>query len=86
MNYQAFSNDALLMMHHGTRGALAVDDELTKLGEEHRFQVRETSDWKKHADDLEAEMSRRGMIFDVIDWSAVQKVDCVLDRYRGSAA
>lgn len=79
MNYQAFSNDALLMMHHGTRGALAVDDELTKLGEEHRFRVRETSDWKKHADDLEAEMSRRGMIFDVIDWSAVQKVDCVLD-------
>ena len=31
--------------------------------------LRETPEWKMHAADLEAEMLRRGMIFDVIDWS-----------------
>jgi hypothetical protein len=70
MNYQAFTNDTLVMMHHGARGALAVDDELSKLGEEPRFKVRSTSDWKTHAADLETEMVRRGMTFEVIDWSA----------------
>jgi hypothetical protein len=31
-----------------------------------------TSEWKKHAADLEAEMLKRGMMFDVIDWSEDQ--------------
>jgi hypothetical protein len=69
MNYQAFTNDTLTMMYQGARGALAVDDALCELGKECRFRVRETPEWKKHAADLEAEMLRRGMIFDVIDWS-----------------
>ena len=72
MNYQAFTNDALLMMHHGARGALAVDDELNKLGQERRFRVRETPDWVEHASGLEAEMLRRGMSFDAIRWSEDQ--------------
>jgi hypothetical protein len=33
MNYQGFTNETLIMMYYGARGALAVDDELTKLGE-----------------------------------------------------
>jgi hypothetical protein len=68
MNYQAFTNDSLTMMYEGIRGALESDDELVALGEQPRFRVRETSDWKQHAADLEAEMIGRGMIFDVIDW------------------
>jgi hypothetical protein len=72
MNYQAFTNDSLTMMYEGIRGALAADDGLSGLGEETRFRVRETPDWKKHAADLEAEMLRRGMIFEVIDWSEDQ--------------
>ena len=72
MNYQAFTNDSLTMMYEGIRGALAADDGLRDLGEESRFRVRETPDWKKHAADLEAEMLRRGMIFEVIDWSKDQ--------------
>ena len=72
MNYQAFANDSLTMMYEGIRGALAADDGLRDLGEESRFRVRETPDWKKHAADLEAEMLRRGMIFEVIDWSEDQ--------------
>jgi hypothetical protein len=72
MNYQAFTNDSLTMMYEGIRGALASDDALVGLGEETRFRVRETPDWKKHAADLEAEMLRRGMLFEVINWDGGQ--------------
>jgi hypothetical protein len=47
------------MMYEGIRGALAADDELSKLGGEPRFRVRETPEWKTHAGALEAEMLRR---------------------------
>jgi hypothetical protein len=69
MDYDAFTNDSLAMMYFGARGALAADDELNRLGEEARFRVRETAEWKKHADALEAEMIRRGMVFERIEWS-----------------
>ena len=73
MNYPAFTNDSLTMMYEGIRGALASDDALSGLGEEARFRVRETPEWKQHAADLEAEMLSRGMIFEVIDWSETRE-------------
>lgn len=72
MNYQAFTNASLTMMYEGIRGALAADDALIGLGEEPRFRVRETPEWKTHASVLEAEMLRRGMFFEVIDWTGGQ--------------
>jgi hypothetical protein len=72
MNYQAFTNDSLTMMYEGVRGALAADEAMRGQGEDTRFRVRETPEWKKHAADLEAEMLKRGMMFDVIDWSEDQ--------------
>lgn len=69
MDYHAFTNDTLAMMYFGARGALAADDELARLGEEARFRVRETAEWKKHTAALEAEMLKRGMVFDLIEWS-----------------
>ena len=72
MNYQAFTNDSLTMMYEGIRGALASDDALSGLGEEPRFRVHETPEWKKHAADLESEMLKRGMVFEMIDWSENQ--------------
>ena len=72
MNYQAFTSDSLTMMYEGIRGALAADDELSGFDEEPRFRVRETAEWKKHAAELETEMLRRGMFFEVIDWSEDQ--------------
>jgi hypothetical protein len=48
MDYQAFTNDSLTMMYEAVRGALAADDALKRQGQETRFRVRETPDWKKH--------------------------------------
>jgi hypothetical protein len=72
MNYQAFTNDSLTMMYEAVRGALAADHALTRQGMETRFRARETHEWKLHAADLESEMLKRGMIFEVIDWSEDQ--------------
>ncbi len=69
MNYQAFTNDSLVMMYEAIRGALAADDALKKQGDEPRFRARETPEWKNHAADLEGEMLKRGMTFDPINWS-----------------
>jgi hypothetical protein len=56
-------------MHFCARGALAADDEMTLLGIEPRFRVRQTPAWSKHVADLEAEMLIRGMAFELIEWS-----------------
>ena len=68
MDYGAFTNDSIAMMYEAILGALAADDVLESQDQETRFRVRETPEWKKHAADLETEMLRRGMIFNVIDW------------------
>jgi hypothetical protein len=54
MNYGAFTNDSLTTMYEVVRGALDADDTLKARGEEIRFRVRETAEWKKHAADLGA--------------------------------
>jgi hypothetical protein len=41
---------------------------LTKATTATPFRVRETADWKNRAACLEAEMIKRGMPFEVIDW------------------
>jgi hypothetical protein len=66
MNYGAFTNDSLTTMYEVVRGALDADDTLKARGEEIRFRVRETTEWKEHAADLEIEMIKRGMFFEVI--------------------
>ena len=72
MNYGAFTNDSLTTMYEVVRGALDADDALKARGEEIRFGVRETAEWKQHAADLEIEMIKRGMFFEVIIWSQGQ--------------
>src|SRR5258708_32519174 len=67
MNYQAFTNDSLTMMYEAVRGALAADQALKKQGEETKFRVRETPDWKQHAAALEEEMLRGGMVCETSD-------------------
>ena len=74
MNYAAFTNDSLTLMYEAIRGALAADDAADKHGDDPRFKVRETADWKMHAADLEVEIIKRGMIFTVIDWNEAGRV------------
>jgi hypothetical protein len=53
-------------MYEAIRGGLEADDALKRQG------LGETHDWKKHAADLESEMLKRGMRFEIIDWSEDQ--------------
>jgi hypothetical protein len=73
MDYRAFTSGSLTLMYEAVRGALASDDVQEQRGEDPRFRVRETPDWKKHAADLEAEMLRRGMVFSIIEWHEGQE-------------
>jgi hypothetical protein len=72
MDYQAFTNESLTMMYESIRGALAADNDLKAQGGETRFRVRETPEGINHAAALEKEMLRRGMLFEVIDWTSGQ--------------
>jgi len=72
MDYTAFTNDSLTMMYEGVRGALASDDAQKDAGDEPRFRIRETPAWREHAANLESEMLRRGMFFEIIDWTEDQ--------------
>lgn len=72
MNYQAFTDDSLIMMYEAIRGALAADDALETRRADPRFRVRETPEWKKHAADLEVEMLNRAIRFSLIDWDEGQ--------------
>jgi hypothetical protein len=49
------------------------DDSVERQGDDPKFNVRDTPEWKKHAADLETEMLRRGMLFDVIEWHEGQE-------------
>lgn len=73
MNYEAFTNDSLTMMYEAVRGALASDDMQELQDAEPRFCTRSTPEWKKHAAELETEMLKRGMFFNVIDWHEVPR-------------
>lgn len=68
MYYEGFTNDSLIKLYEGVREALAADEAFTEIGGEGRYRVRKTPAWKLHAADLEAEMLRRGMTFEVIEW------------------
>jgi hypothetical protein len=50
------------MMYEAVRGALAADDALKEQGEGAKFRVRETSEWKMHAAELEGECSKGAVI------------------------
>ena len=68
MDYPAFTNASLTMMYEAVRGALAADDAVETQGDEPPFRVRCTAAWMTHVAGLEAEMVKRGMIFELIVW------------------
>jgi hypothetical protein len=54
-------------------------------GAEIRFRVRETPEWKLHAAELETEMLKRGMMFEVLDWSENQAIHRSRNEVRSSS-
>ena len=65
----AITDPSLRMIYEAIRGALEADDEFEASGKDPKFRVRSTAEWKRHARDLDAEMMKRGLEFDVIDWT-----------------
>jgi hypothetical protein len=70
LNYQAFTNDSLTMMYEGLRGALMI--RLRRREGKPDFASARRPDWKQPAANLDSEMLKRGMFFEVIDWSEDQ--------------
>lgn len=64
MNYQAFTDDSLIMMYEGipppSGPTMSLLDSASNRGS--------AFGRGQHAADLEHEMLRRGMIFEVIEW------------------
>lgn len=60
------------MMYERIRGALASDDAQKAQGDTLRFRIRETVAWREHAGNLETEMLRRAMFFEIIDCAGDQ--------------
>ncbi|MHC2336537.1 hypothetical protein [Bradyrhizobium sp. USDA 4454] len=72
MTCGAITDASLRMIYETIRSALEADDECEASGEDPKFKVRSTAEWKRHAGDLEAEMLKRGLAFDAIDWTNSQ--------------
>lgn len=77
------------MTYEAVRGTIADDDALKQQGMEIRFRARETPIGSARTE-LETEMLRRGMMFDVIEWSEDQAKlpfrGCWLSRARARAS
>ena len=69
MNYQAFTNDALTVLYETIRGSLAADNALIAQGGETRFTRSRNAGMEEARRRSEKEMLRRGMLFEVIDWT-----------------
>jgi len=66
MNINGLSTNGLNLLHTTIATALAEDDALPKDGK--RYGVREYPDWRRQADDIEAELASRQQRFEPIGW------------------
>jgi hypothetical protein len=55
-------------MYEAVRGTLAAEDVAEARGKRPRFKVRDTCAWMTHVAELEDEMIRRVMTFELIAW------------------
>lgn len=67
MNIPGFSTNGLKMMLKGIIGALQEDD-ATPAGQDKPYGVRTFADWRILADDIEAELDRRGETYAKVPW------------------
>jgi hypothetical protein len=70
MDFSALTNQSLTLLYEAVRGGLAADDAAEEEGKEPPFKIRDTAAWMTHVAGLEAEMAKRGMVFELIAWDA----------------
>jgi hypothetical protein len=66
METKELSNNALKCMHGAIRHALDEDD--ARPTGPKPYGVRETADWRRQADEFEAELTKRSQLFEPIIW------------------
>jgi hypothetical protein len=66
MHYPDLSTSTTVEHHTVIAQLLAEEDHLPVAQRQHN--VRDTLDWRRHADAFEAEMTRRGLPFQPIGW------------------
>lgn len=66
MNIGGLSTNGLKLLHSTIAAALAEDDALPKSAK--KYGVREYPDWRRQADDFEAELTNRNERFAPIAW------------------
>jgi len=69
MNIPGLTNDALMALHQLIAEAQAADDAAAAAERRRPFGVREYPDWRKQAGMYEAEMKKRGLVFEHIAWA-----------------
>jgi hypothetical protein len=67
MNVPGFSTNGLKALQDAIRKALEADN-ATPAGQDKAYGVREFPDWKEMADELEAELDRRGETYTKVPW------------------
>ncbi|MHB8172900.1 MAG: hypothetical protein ACYDFU_00370 [Nitrospirota bacterium] len=68
MNSDIMSGKLLLALHNAIRNAFEEDERLVAAGSEKIYCVKEFSDWKKTADELETAMRKQKVDFTPISW------------------
>ena len=61
------SENGLVAMQRAIRDRLLEEDELPE-GHEKIYGLRQFNDWKIQADEIEAELDRRGATYDKVPW------------------
>ena len=66
MNLHNITTEGLLLLHNAIRKALEEDDSLPE--NQKKYEVRSFSDWRKWADEIESELTKRDISYNAIQW------------------
>ncbi|MHC8510000.1 MAG: hypothetical protein ACYYKD_11545 [Rhodospirillales bacterium] len=67
MDIPTLTDDSLKTLHNAIRDCLEIDEAIPS-GQDKKYGVRQFPDWKKMADEMEAELDKRGKTYTPIPW------------------
>jgi hypothetical protein len=68
VDFEILPDESLIMLHTAVRNAFYKDGSLISEGKDPVHEVHSISDWHTWSNSLEAEMSKRNIIFNAILW------------------